>query len=691
MNNFDKNTSIEASGSTFDVIVVGGGHAGIEAAYASSKMGSKTLLITLDINKIGLMPCNPAIGGVGKGHIVYEISALGGLMPKICTKTYLQARMLNTKKGPAVQGLRLQIDKFAYNDLCVKTLKNTKNLTIFEGMVTGLLSECELSNAHEKKDPRTCVTGIKSEPKQKYSGLETRVTGVETECGQKFYAKSVILTTGTFLNGLVHIGQKSHSAGRFGEKSVPKLTDSLKQLGLRVGRLKTGTPPRLLKSSLDWSKMEVQEAEKLNYLFEFDELEVVNSHNCYITHTTEKTHEIIRDNIKLSAMYSGNIKGIGPRYCPSIEDKINRFPTKTSHHIFVEPEGANSDEIYPNGISTSLPENVQEMYIKSIPGFENAIITRYGYAIEYDFIFPEQLTHSLETKVVSGLFLAGQINGTTGYEEAGAQGLIAGINAALNSRNKLNNINTSNLNEPETCQKDSNLKNQKYLNKAFILDRFILDRDESYIGVMIDDLVTMGVDEPYRMFTSRAERRLLLRQDNVFLRLLPKAYTLGLVDQEFYDKFEKEKLELEKVLGILRQNHKHAELIDIFDKFSGQDFQHESTQTCDTNNFEYKTHKEIIKMLTGLQVSERNALTIYAEIRYGPYLEREIIEIKKREKFKELEIPDNFEYKNMPGLSIELQQKLTRHKPKTIAQAALIPGITPAAISLLIFKTREQI
>ena len=590
----------------FDVIVVGGGHAGIEAAYAAAKMGSKTLLITLEINKIGLMSCNPAIGGVGKGHIVYEISALGGLMPKLCSKTYLQARMLNTKKGPAVQGLRLQIDKFAYNKLSRETLSNIQNLTLFEGMGEQILTK------------------------------NNKIIGIKTACDTIFETNALILTAGTFLNGVIHIGKENHKAGRVGEQSVPNLTNSLVKAGLTIGRLKTGTPPRLLKQSIDWSQMEIQQAANLQYLYEFHPHKSVNTHHCYITRTNEKTHKIIQDNLHLSAMYSGNITGVGPRYCPSIEDKIARFAHKKSHHIFVEPEGANSDEIYPNGISTSLPRDIQEKYVKSIAGFESAVITEYGYAIEYDFIHPEQLTHTLETKPISGLFLAGQINGTTGYEEAAAQGLMAGINAHLK------------------------ITGQKH---------FTLEREESYIGVMIDDLVNMGVDEPYRMFTSRAERRLLLRQDNVFLRLTPKAYNLGLIDQKLYQDFEKEKQELVQALEVLRKKYKHNQLLIILEQ--SQDY------------------KKTIQKLTGLELSKRNIQTVYAEIRYQPYLERELIEIKKRQKFKELAIPQNFAYKDMPGLSIELQQKLTRYKPKTIAQAALIPGITPAAISLLIFKTRE--
>ena len=454
--------------SDFDVIVVGGGHAGIEAAYAAAQMGSKTLLISLDLEKIGLMPCNPAIGGVGKGHIVYEISALGGLMPKLCTQTYLQARMLNTRKGPAVQGLRLQIREDAYNKLSKVMLEQLENLTLYAGMVDEVLVDAT----------RT-------------------VRGVRVNDGTIFNAPNVILTTGTFLNGRVHIGEHNFSAGRRDEQAVINLSLFLQKLGLQLGRLKTGTPPRLLRSSLDFSKMEYQQADNLDYLFEFHPHQTNSSHACYITHTNQKTHAIIKENLHRSAMYSGNISGIGPRYCPSIEDKIARFPDKLSHHVFVEPESASCDEIYPNGISTSLPLDVQKAYIQSIVGFEQAVITKAGYAIEYDFVLPRQLHHTLEVKSVSGLFLAGQINGTTGYEEAAGQGLIAGINAHL---------------------------------KAHNLPSFILSRDESYIGVMIDDLVTMGTEEPYRMFTSRAERRLLLRQDNVFLRLSEKAYNLGLIN-----------------------------------------------------------------------------------------------------------------------------------------------------------------
>jgi len=592
----------------FDVIIVGGGHAGIEAAYAAAKMGSKTLLISLNLDNIGLMPCNPAVGGVGKGHIVYEISALGGLMPKLCSKTYLQARMLNTSKGPAVQGLRLQIDKYAYNKLSKQILEHTPNLTLRMGMVEEI-----------------------------YFDEHKNVRGIRTRDGAEFLAPCVVVTTGTFLNGTVHIGKINYSSGRQGEEAATNLSLILQQAGLKVGRLKTGTPPRLLRSSIDFSKLEYQQPDNLNFLFEFYPQKVTSSHACYITYTNEKTHEIIRNNLHLSAMYSGNIKGIGPRYCPSIEDKVGRFKDKTAHHIFVEPEGASTEEIYPNGISTSLPYEVQKAYVRTIKGFEDAVITRPGYAIEYDFVLPNQLKKTLEVASINGLFLAGQINGTTGYEEAAGQGIIAGINAHLKQSNQA---------------------------------PFILDRTESYIGVMIDDLVTMSVDEPYRMFTSRAERRLILRQDNAFLRLSDRAYNLGLIEQELYKDFLNEKEIVNQTLHDLKAGHNNATLLKLFG--------------------DNETYAQQLRTLTGKNLSDRAVETIHAEIRYGPYLKREEKEIEKLQQYKELELPTDFDYINMSGLSKELQEKLKKHQPTTIAAASLIPGMTPAALSLLIFKARDH-
>jgi tRNA uridine 5-carboxymethylaminomethyl modification enzyme len=594
-------------GYDFDVIVVGAGHAGIEAAYAAARMGSKTLIITLNIDKIGYMPCNPAIGGVGKGHIVFEISALGGLMPKLCTTSYLQARMLNTSKGPAVQGLRLQIDKHAYNQQAQQALANTPNLTIAMGMVDELIVK------------------------------DGTIQGIKTREGACYTAPCVVITTGTFLNGLIHIGPTNYAAGRQGEEAVNSLSFMLMKLGITMGRLKTGTPPRLLKSSLDFSRMEKQEADNLDYLFEFHPHKVTNTRDCYITHTNAKTHEIIRNNLHLSAMYSGTIKGVGPRYCPSIEDKIARFPDKQSHHVFVEPEGANSQEIYPNGISTSLPLEVQKQYIRSIVGFEDAVIVRPGYAVEYDFVLPNQLTFSLELKNVPGLFLAGQINGTTGYEEAAGQGIIAGINAALKAQHR---------------------------------PPFILDRNESYIGVMIDDLVTLGVDEPYRMFTSRAERRLILRQDNVFARLGNISHALGLIDDELHYAIKSENDLVETTIKNLRAGKNNSDLLKLFGEIE-----------CD---------KQSIIEAAQCSLSDRAVQMIHADVRYEPYLRREQKEIEKARQFQTLAIPDDIQYQEIDGLSKELQQKLIKYKPSTIAQATLIQGMTPAAISLLIFKSRVK-
>lgn len=591
---------------SFDVIVVGGGHAGVEAAYASAKLGCKTLLLTLNKNKIGLMPCNPSIGGVGKGHIVFEISALGGLMPKLCSTTYLQARMLNTKKGPAVQGLRLQIDKDAYSAQASLTLQNTPNLTIAEEMVDEVLVS------------------------------DGTVSGIRCQSGTIYNCKQVVLTTGTFLNGLIHVGEKNYPAGRRDEQASQQLSNFLTKLNLKLGRLKTGTPPRLLTSTIDFSKMEKQETEALDSLFEFDPMTVKNTHDCFITHTNEHTHQIIKKNIHRSAMYSGNIKGIGPRYCPSVEDKIARFADKNSHHIFVEPETMQYVEAYPSGMSTSLPEDVQLDFIKSIAGFENVTIAKYGYAVEYDFVFPDQLDHSLQVKTIPGLFLAGQINGTTGYEEAAGQGIMAGINAALQNQNK---------------------------------QAFILDRQESYIGVMIDDLVTLGVDEPYRMFTSRAERRLILRQDNAFLRLMPKAYQLGLIDQNLYQRFVEERTELERIIADIDIKFNNSQLAQLLE----QDL----------------TANQLVQAL-GYSTSSRNALSILSHVKYKDYIKRELQEIEKFNKFKNLPLPSHEVIQTAPGISTELKQKLRRHNPATISQASLISGITPAALSMLILLARKK-
>jgi tRNA uridine 5-carboxymethylaminomethyl modification enzyme len=590
----------------FDVIVIGGGHAGVEAAHAAARMGSKTALITTDSNKIGLMPCNPSIGGVGKGHIVFEISALDGVMPKLASETYLQAHMLNTKKGPAVQGLRLQIDKEKYSQAASALMKETINLTVVEDMVHEIIVE------------------------------NGQVEGVLLSNKNILLSKQVVITTGTFLNGLIHIGEYQKTAGRRDEKASVELADFLPKLNLKMGRLKTGTPPRLATHTINFEKLEKQVTEPVPYLYSFEDREIKNTVGCYIAYTNETSHEIIKTNLHRSAMYSGNIKGIGPRYCPSIEDKIARFFDKKAHHVFVEPETREFIEAYPSGISTSLPEDVQNDFIHSIVGFENAEITKPGYAIEYDFVHPEQLDHSLEVKNIQGLFLAGQINGTTGYEEAAGQGLIAGINASLKSKGK---------------------------------PAFILDRSESYIGVMIDDLVRLGVDEPYRMFTSRAEHRLILRQDNTFRRLTPKGYAIGVVSEDLYAAFMQEDAEHRKAINYLESNYKHAFIIQTLEK--------------------YEFDRAVVGALIPFALSPRNIVSVYAHIKYKSYIVREEKQIETIKKYQQILLPEESVIQRAPSLSIEIKQKLKKHKPKTIAETQLIPGITPAALSMLILLAKH--
>ncbi len=590
---------------TYQLIVIGAGHAGIEAATAAARMGVDVALITIKEDNIGHMPCNPAIGGIGKGHIVFEISALGGVMPQICTNSYLQANMLNMSKGPAVQGLRLQIDKAEYKKKALELIKNYKNITIIYKKIDKLIIK---NNA---------------------------IIGVKTTTEDTFLAEAVIITSGTFLNGLVHIGLTQQYGGRISEENVKNLSNELKELGFQLGRLKTGTPARIDEKSINFSLMEEQKSHDLDGLFEYTKQPIIHKKSCFITHTNKNTHDIILKNAHLSPIYRGDISGIAPRYCPSIEDKIKRFSSKESHHIFVEPEGLLSSEWYPNGLSTSLPIEIQELFLKTIKGFESIIITKPGYAIEYDFIHPNQLEHTLESKMIKNLFFAGQINGTTGYEEAAGQGIIAGINAAA---------------------------------KIINLPSFILSRNESYIGIMIDDLITLGVDEPYRMFTSRAERRLLLRQDNTFYRLSEYAYTYNLISSEQYYTIKKEyEIATEIINKLSHLSQKISSLLSI------------------------RKYNEVKDMISNYlpKASYRIQEYIIAELLYAPYYPRELLEVKKMEEFQSLIIPSDFSFEKIPGLSTELQQKLIKYKPATIAQATLIKGITPAAISLLIFKLRN--
>ncbi len=605
----------------YDVIVVGAGHAGAEAAYAAAKLGSKTVLVTLDLNKISLMPCNPSIGGVGKGQIVFEISALGGLMPQLCTQTYLQARMLNTRKGPAVHGLRLQIDKTTYSKLSREKLAELPNLTLLAGCVDSIIIE------------NNTIQGIEVAPNNNNNNNNNKIT---------LKAPTVVLTTGTFLNGLLHTGHVNQPGGRRNEPAVTTLAQFLKALGLKIGRLKTGTPPRLLRTSIDFSQLEAQDAHELNYLYEFHPLKVEHKLPCYIAYTNPITHQTILDNAIHSPIFAGKIQGKPPRYCPSIEDKIIRFADKSGHHVFVEPEDATYEEVYPSGLSTAMPIEVQEKFIRTIKGFEQAVITKAGYAVEYDYVCPSQLSHSLELKAIPGLFLAGQINGTTGYEEAAGQGIMVGINAHLKAQN---------------------------------LAPFVLSREESYIGVMIDDLVTLGVEEPYRMFTSRAERRIVLRQDNSFMRLSPKAYQLGMLSEDLYREIAQENNSVLRALENFRSTKTDAQLLKLFGELE-----------CDP-----QTIYNLAKLNLDLNLSGRAIEIIYAEIKYAEYIKREQKEIDKSVKYRDLAIPTTLDFKLIPGLSKELQEKLIKYQPQNIAEANLIKGMTPAAISLLIFKSRTDI
>ena len=614
----------------FDVIVIGGGHAGTEAALASARMGCQTLLLTHNIETLGQMSCNPAIGGIGKSHLVKEIDALGGAMALATDKGGIQFRVLNSRKGPAVRATRAQADRVLYKAAIRTILENQENLTIFQQAADDLIMDGD------------------------------KAAGVITSSGIRFHSATVVLTAGTFLGGIIHIGLETQSGGRAGDPPSITLANRLREMPFRVGRLKTGTPPRIDAKSVDFSKMEAQPGDTPTPVMSF--MGKLDDHpeqiSCYITHTNERTHDIIRSGLDRSPMYTGVIEGVGPRYCPSIEDKIHRFSDKDSHQVFIEPEGLTTHELYPNGISTSLPFDIQLQLVRSIRGMENAHIMRPGYAIEYDFFNPQDLKHTLETKFVPNLYFAGQINGTTGYEEAGAQGLLAGLNAGLRAQGK---------------------------------DAWYPRRDEAYIGVMVDDLITHGTSEPYRMFTSRAEYRLILREDNADLRLTEKGRELGLVDDLRWAAFSAKKEQIEQETSRLSGTwiQPRTEQAAAVEAKTGQ------PMTREYNLLDLLKRPELeyddLASLKGEPVDNPQvAEQVQIQVKYAGYISRQQDDIEKLRRHENTELPMDMDYDIIEGMSKEIRQKLSENRPETLAAASRIPGVTPAAVSLLLIHLKKR-